>query len=235
MFCMFSCFNGKNTEVQKNNLPNSIIKKTHNRTAVILDSTITLYNDKFQKINNLKKTFGKIVNIDSISKEKYKRVESKNRCDLHNYVHVFSNEFNGWIYGQFLFQETTERDTILTYNNHEISLIPCQNFGIGAYDEEMEELSFCSSGNQSPVLMNINGKKSIVKIENELYSEGYWTLDSNDGWIDSILETKIENDRLIVKTLREYQEGKREFELSINLSSKPKAIITEVSEIEYEY
>ena len=83
--------------------------------------------------------------------------------------------------------------------------------------------------------LHLQRKKSIVKIENELYSEGYWTLDSHDGWIDSILETKIENDRLIVKTLREYQEGKREFKLSINLSSKPKAIITEVSEIEYEY
>lgn len=149
--------------------------------GVILDSTMDLYNCNFEKIGIIDNTYGLMIEIDSVSAKKHLLIESDERCDLHNYIYVASERFSGWVYGQYVFEKTTDRDTVFTFDHHEIAIIPCQNFGIGVYDEEMDGLSFCGSGNQSPIILVYDGKKSIVQIQNEHFLEDYWTMDAHDG------------------------------------------------------
>jgi hypothetical protein len=203
--------------------------------GVILDSVTIVFNSEFEKIDSLSNTYGLIVKIDSVSDLRHSLNPSDDRCDLHNYVHVSSEKFKGWVYGKSLFKKTTERDVEYTFDNSSIKIIPCHNFGIGAYDEELGELSFCGSGSQSPVIIDNNGNKSIVIIQHEQFIEDYWTLDAHDGWYDTITEAKLNGMELAIKITREYQEGVQDFEISITLTDIPTAEVIYISETRYEY
>jgi hypothetical protein len=200
-------------------------KQKHSNTGVILTENISLY-DMDQKITGIvKDVYGLVVEMDSISVLKYDLDNTKDKCNLHNFVKIKSPRINGWVYGKFLFeQENKNRDTVFTIDGVMFKITPTKNFNIGVYDEEEKMLSFCSE-TQSPVLF-YNGKSKInqylpIKDYTEYYKEGYLTLDDHDGWTDLIKGIHFSDNILVLNIQRGYQEGFADIEIEINTNKNP--------------
>lgn len=192
--------------------------------AIILTDTIQIYDTTKKIINQITNIYGEVVTIDSISEKKFNLQDTKERCDLHNFVWVKSNKFSGWIFGDYIFEkENRNRNINYIVGSLEFKFIPTKNFNVGVYDEEMEELSFCKN-NQSPILF-YNGrdkKYQYIKINDnqKIYTDKYLTLDSHDGWYDEIKSIGYKDNILSLLIKREYQEGNATIELEIYLDTK---------------
>lgn len=194
----------------------------HPNKGIFLTENIQIYDNKQNVIREIEDVYGQLVTIDSISKLKFDLTGSDDRCKLHNFVKVKCKRFSGWVYGDFLF-EKEKYDRIVNVGRTGL-LIPTKNFNIGVYDEEVECLSFCGDGNQSPVLF-YNGtykKYEYLPIfpKNENYSEGYLTLDDHDGWQDKAKSFSSNGITLKLTVYRQYQEGGAVIDLEIDINNK---------------
>ena len=193
--------------------------------AILLTDSIAIYDSNGNIISQKTNVFGEILKIDSITKNKLSLDDSKERCDLHNFVKVNGSRVSGWVYGQFLFEkENKKRDVFFSVGTVKFQILPTKNFGIGVYDEENEGLSFCGSGIQNPILF-YNGlykKYEYLPLltKNENYPENYLTLDTHDGWDDTVKKYDLKENTLILEINREYQEGSATIVVEIKLNEK---------------
>lgn len=231
LFLVFSC--GEQTP------ENSVQKKfrkpfktvVHKTMGIILTEELTVYNlnkDSLKTIGNL---YGEIVQIDSISKNKYDLKNTDDRCNLYNFVKVRSKKINGWVYSPEVYEhiiakvpyEYPKEDTTLIFADTRIKIIPAKNFNIGVYDETVEGLSFCS-GNEKPVILynSMYNKYEFIPISDEtskeiIYSSRYFTFDSNDGWHDELISSSFKDTILTLEIKREFQEGHAKLVIQITL------------------
>ncbi|MFT7545426.1 MAG: hypothetical protein ACI8YO_002213 [Gammaproteobacteria bacterium] len=217
---------------------NSFKSKGNNNTGIILSNKLNLYNHNKEIIGSSENLFGVVVSIDSISKQKHTLKESDDRCDLHNFVKINSEQINGWVFGEYVF-ENDKRDTTFTVDNITFEFKPTNNFNIGVYDEKEDMLSFCGDGNRSPVILynsKFNKNEYIpIKGSSELYNYNYLTYDSHDGWIDELKNIDYRSDTLHLEVNREYQEGSKVISLDIIITdSSSFGVVTNVIEIKPE-
>ncbi|MGX7668756.1 hypothetical protein [Flavobacterium pedocola] len=197
---------------------------TYQNDAILLTDTIKIYDSQQNVIREITNVYGKVVTIDSISKNKFDLTNSGERCNLHNFVKVTGPNISGWVYGRFLFEkENQKRDKTLNIDTVKFQIIPTKNFNIGVYDEETEGLSFCGE-NQNPVLFynGLYNKYEYLPLypKNENYDENYLTLDAHDGWMDEIKNYSLKENVLTPEIYREYQEGSATITVEIELNKK---------------
>ncbi|MFD0962705.1 hypothetical protein [Pseudofulvibacter geojedonensis] len=186
--------------------------KEHKNRAVVISNSLKIYNRNKKVIDSVKNLYGSLVEIDSISELKYDLLDSGERCNLYNFIRIKGNKIEGWVIGKDIFEYSNEeRDSVLEMNGVKLQLKTTQNFDIGVYDEENEILSFCGEGNQMPLLIknSLFDKEELIKVKGfqNLYPDGYLTLDAHDGWYDSINELSYINNVLNITITRVYQEG----------------------------
>lgn len=223
---LFSCSNNVQSQklISEQDKQTEFNVMTHQNLGIILVDSLNVYDKNRNVIGKTMNTLGQMVTIDSVSISKFTVSKSTNRCNLHNFIHVKGSKINGWVYGQSVFEaEQSNRDTSFVIDGISFKIIPTKNFGIGVYDEELDLLSFCGQGSQSPILL-YNSK--FVKYEyipvdhKETYSETYVTLDNHDGWSDRIKRLGFVNDTLKLFIEREYQEGFADIEIEIYINDK---------------
>lgn len=231
LFLACSCGEQKAEKTIKTPVKKSFKTIGHKTIGVILTEELIIYDlhkNELKKVGNL---YGEIVQIDSISKNKYDLKNTDDRCNLYNFVKVRSKKINGWVYSPEVFEQQiasspmnkSPEDTLFHFKGIQIKLIPTKNFNIGVYDEKEDMLSFCS-GNQSPVILynSIYNKYEYIPISNETskeinYSFKYFTFDSNDGWHDELISSDLKDNVLTLKIKREFQEGHAKIVIQILL------------------
>ena len=220
LFFLTSC-NFSSSDKKNDNVAMIMETKYHLNEGIILTDKIKIYDNNQNEIKEISTTFGEVVKIDSISISKYNLKKTDDRCDLHNFVKIKGKDFSAWVYGDKIFEkENAKRDFEVKHNNYTFEILPTKNFSIGVYDKELEMLSFCESGTQSPVLF-YNGvfkKYEFIPIlnKNEVYYD-FFTLDSHDGWEDNIIDTKFKDNVLTLNIVREQQEGFTDIILEIKI------------------
>lgn len=199
-------------------------KEKHLSEGIILSKSLKVYNDKKEEIgvinNNL---WGQIVKIDSISSLKFDLSNSKDECNRLNFIKISSHNITGWVHSAELFElEESNRDTSFIIKGLLVKTRIGKNFGVGVWNSENDQMSYCD--NVSPVVLyNSKFNKNeciIINGKQEVYSKGYFTLDSHDGWSDAIKSVKYENNQLVLGIEREHQEGYEDIILKINLNEK---------------
>ena len=230
-----SCNEQEPTQVTKVETKNKINRpfQTIKRETIgiILTNELTVYDlnkNVLKKVSNL---YGEVVEIDSISKNKFDLKNTDDRCNLYHFVKVRSKKINGWVYSQEVYEqvlsqatyESVKQDTSLVFGDIQIKIIPTKNFNIGVYDEAVEGLSFCN-GNHSPVILHnsIYNKYESIPLENKTfkkinYPSNYFTFDSHDGWHDELISSSFKNNLLTLEIKREFQEGHAKYVIEITL------------------
>lgn len=194
----------------------------HQNLAVILTNELDLYDEHRNSISKVTNSMGQIVEIDNISTERFALNQSTDRCDLHHFVRI--PKLRGWIYGQFVFEdEKSNRDQTFAFKDIWFKIIATKNFGIGVYDSIDKKSSTCVDGSQSPVILFNSkfNKYEFVPVKNkEVYSQGYFTLDKQDRWVDSIVSTSYANDKLTISIHRKFPEGSADITVEISIDPK---------------
>jgi hypothetical protein len=204
----------------------------HGTIGIILTNELTVYDlhkNVLKKVGNL---YGEIVEIDSISKNKFDLKNTDDRCNLYNFVKVRGKKINGWVYGPEVYEQQRPEhalinkaadDTILNFSGVQIKIIPTKNFNIGVYDELENMLSFCD-GNHSPVILynSIYNKYESIPLENKTsgeinYPSKYFVFDSHDGWHDKLISSRLKGNVLTLEMKRELQEGHAKYMIEITL------------------
>lgn len=246
-----SCSEDNKSTQSESNVPKKLNEQTftkfktkkYSNIGVIFKDELNVYDLNKEVIKNVKGLFGEIVSIDSISVEKFDLKKSGDRCDLLNFVKVRSSKINGWVCTYDLYEKDPDnklkKDKIEKIGD--FYLFSTKNFSFGVYDEKEDGFSFCDM-NDCPLLIKNDvseGFEFVKVIGNsdsslfDLYSKGYLTFDSHDGWDDKIVFSAFDNNNLYLKVKREYQEGFGY--ISLEISFNPNNVFCKILDYKHEY
>jgi len=224
-----SCLDNVKKESSGKTVPKSdtLIKPTFvvdSSQAILIGQQIQLLDDKLQIRQDISQYSQSIITIKGISDSLFNTTDDF--CEAFWYVHIQHKDFEGFVNGRNVFKfQYSEQDTVFQNQQGKYQIFTTDFLGMGV--EYMGDLMGCPV--DQPIVFKDSMKNylGLVKLNIDEYSKQaswdnnypFFELRADEGCHDKITSISFNNDSLVLKIHREWQEGWNEFNVLIQLDS----------------